>query len=82
MELIVDYNNMAVGLTMLNAEKYANAKESADKNVEEASETAKNKAANNAEETKKQNEMLHGFQSEPQKHAINGILSFPDASMQ
>ena len=36
MELIVDYNNMAVGLTMFNAEKDANAKYSAAKKVEEA----------------------------------------------
>ena len=41
----------------------------------------KNKSANNAEETNKQNEMLPGFQEELQKHAINGILSFPDARM-
>ena len=41
MELIMDYNDMSVGLEMLNAEKDANAKESADKKVEEAAETAK-----------------------------------------
>ena len=48
MELIVDYNNMAVGLEMLNAEKYVNAKELAANKVEEAAEMAKNKAAKNA----------------------------------
>ena len=42
----------------------------------------KNKAANNVEETKKHNEMLPGFQAELQKHAIDGILSLPDAWMQ
>ena len=41
----------------------------------------KNKAANNAEETNKQNEILPGFQAEPQKHAIDGIISFLDAQM-
>ena len=35
-ELIVDYNNMAVGLAMLNAEKDVNSKGSAAKKVEEA----------------------------------------------
>ena len=60
-ELIVDYNYMAVGLTMLNAEKDANAKELADKKAEEAENMAKNKAAKNSEETNKQNEMLPGF---------------------
>ena len=78
MELIVDYNDMAVGLAMLNAEKDVNAKELAAKKVEEAAEMTKNKSANNAEETNKQNEMLPGFQAELQKHAIDGILSFPD----
>ena len=53
MELIVDYNDMAVGLAMLNAEKDANAKESSDKKVDEATEMAKNKAAKNAEEANK-----------------------------
>ena len=43
---------------------------------------SKNKAAQNAEETNKQNEMFPGFQSELQKHAIDGILSLPDAWMQ
>ena len=81
MELIVDYNDMAVGLAMLNAEKDVNAKELAAKKVEEAAEMTKNKSANNAEETNKQNEMLPGFQAELQKHAIDGILSFPDARM-
>ena len=81
MELIVDYNNMAVGLEMLNAEKDANAKESATKKVEEAADMAKNKASKNAEETNKQNEMLPGFQAELQKHAIDGILSLPDSRM-
>ena len=36
MELIVDYNDMDVGLAMLNTEKYVNAKELAAKKVEEA----------------------------------------------
>ena len=81
MELIVDYNNMAVGLAMLNAENDENAKESEAKKVEEASDMEKNKAANNAEETNKQNEMLPGFQAELQEYAMNGILSFPDARM-
>ena len=35
-ELIVDYNDMAVGLAMLNAEKDVNSKGSAAKKVEEA----------------------------------------------
>ena len=48
MELIVDYNDMAVGLAMLNEEKYLNSKESAAKKVEEAAETAKNKVAKNS----------------------------------
>ena len=42
---------------------------------------SKNKAAQNAEETNKQNEMLPIFQAELQKHAIDGILSFLDARM-
>ena len=42
----------------------------------------KNKAAKNAEETNKQNEMLPGLQPELQKHDIDGILSFPGARMQ
>ena len=41
MELILDYNGMAVGLAMLNAEKDANAKESADKKAKEATYMAK-----------------------------------------
>ena len=53
MELIVDYNYMAVGLAMLNAEKDANSKESAAKKLEEAADMAKNKASKNAEETNK-----------------------------
>ena len=48
MELIADYNDMAVGLAMLNAEKDANVKESAADNVEEAAKMAKNEAAKNA----------------------------------
>ena len=78
MELIVDCNDMAVGLAMLNAEKYVNAKESLSKKVEEAAEMAKNKAAKNAEEANKQNEVIPGFQAEIQKHAIDGIISSPD----
>ena len=81
MELIVDYNDMAVGLAMLNAEKDANAKESEAKEVEEAADMAKNKTAKKEEETIKQNEMLPGFQSKLQKHAIDGILSFLDDRM-
>ena len=53
MELILGYNDMAVGLAMLNAEKDANTKESAAKRVEEATNMTKNKAAKNAEETNK-----------------------------
>ena len=41
MELIVDYKNMALGLEIFNAEKYANAKESAAKKVEEAADMGK-----------------------------------------
>ena len=63
MELIVYYNNMAVGLVILNAEKDVNAKESVDKKVEEAAEMAKNKASKNSEETNKHNEMIPRFQS-------------------
>ena len=48
MEIIVDYNDMSVGLEMLNVEKDANAEESAAKKAREAAEMAKNKAANNA----------------------------------
>ena len=81
MELIVDCNDMAVGLAMLNAEKYVNAKESLSKKVEEAAEMAKNKAAKNAEEANKQNEVIPGFQAEIQKHAIDGIISSPDDQM-
>ena len=53
MELIVNYNDMAVGLATLNAEKDVNAKDYSAKKVEEAAEMAKNKSANNAEETNK-----------------------------
>ena len=81
MELIVDYNDMAVELAMLDVEKDENSKESTSKKVEEAGGMAKNKAAKNAEETNKQNEMLPGFQAELQKQAINIILSLPDAHM-
>ena len=81
MELIVDYNDMAVGLEILNADKYVNAKELAAKKVEEAAEMAKNKSAKNAERTNKQNEMLPMFQAELQKHAIDGILGLLDARM-
>ena len=63
MELIVDYNDMAVGLATLNAEKDVNAKDLSAKKVEEAAEMAKNKSAKNAEETNKQNGMLPGFQA-------------------
>ena len=76
MELIVNYNDMTVGLAMSNAEKYVNTKELEAKKVEEAAEMAKNKAAKNIEEKNKQNEILPGFQAEPQKHAIDGIISF------
>ena len=79
MKLIVDYKDMDVGLEMLNAEKDANAKESAATKVEEAAEMAKNKVAKNTEETNKQNEMLPRFHAEHQKHAIYGIISFTDA---
>ena len=82
MELIVDYNDMFVGLEMSNAEKYVNAKELAAKKVEEAEEMAKNKAAKNTEETNKYNEMLPELQAELQKHVIDGILNFPGARMQ
>ena len=37
-ELIVDYNDMAVGLVILNTEKYSNVKELEDKNMEEAAD--------------------------------------------
>ena len=81
MELIVDYNDMAVGLEMLNAKKDVNANLSASKKMEQTIEMAKNKSAKNSEETNKQNKMLPGFQVELQKHAIDVILSFPDAWM-
>ena len=81
MELIVDYNDMAVELAMMNVERDENAKESAAKKVEEAGGMEKNKSAKNTEEYNKQNEILPGFQAELQKHAIDGILSFPDARM-
>ena len=41
MELIVSYNDMTVGLAMLNEEKDTNAKESAAKKVEESTEMEK-----------------------------------------
>ena len=66
---------------MLNAEKYVNTKEQTDKKVKEAAEIAKNKSANDAEKTNKQNEILPKFQAELQKHATDGILSLPDAQM-
>ena len=81
MELIVDYNDMAVGLAMLNADKDANVKDLAANKMEETTEMKKNKAAKNAEETNKKNEMLTGLQPELQKHSIDGIISFPDARM-
>ena len=62
MELLVDYNDLALGLAMLNTEKYANTKESAAKKVGEAANTAKNESAKISKETDKQNEMLPGFQ--------------------
>ena len=81
MEFSVYYNEMAVGLEMVNADKDVNAKESESKKLDEAAKMEKNKPAKNAEETNKQNEMLPGFQAEPQKHAIVGIIIFPDARM-
>ena len=70
LELIQGYNDMAVGLAMLNAEKDVNAKESAAKKVEEAAEKVKN-AAKNVEEHNRRSELLPGFQSELKKHTIN-----------
>ena len=61
MELIVDYNDMAVGLAMLNAKKDVNANLSASKKMEETIEMAKNKATKNAEETNKQIKYFLGF---------------------
>ena len=63
MELILDYNDMSVGLAMLNAEKETNAKESEAKKVEETVEMAKNKAAKNSEKNNQQNKLLPWFQA-------------------
>ena len=63
MELIVDYNNMAVWLTMMNAKKDVNDNELAAKKVEKATEMKNNKAAKNEEETNRQNEMISGLQA-------------------
>ena len=81
MKLIVDYNDMDVGLAMLNSQKDANAKESEAKKVKEAADMAKTKASKNSEETNKQNEMIPGFQEELERHPIYGILSFLDSQM-
>ena len=52
MELIADYNDMDVGLALLNAEKDVNTKELAAKKLEEAADMAKNKSAKNSEKNK------------------------------
>ena len=60
-EKIKNYNNMAVGLEMMNADKDAKTKDSAANRVEEAARTAQIKEEKEADESNKQNELLAGF---------------------
>ena len=53
MENIQDYNDMAVGLAKMNAEKDAKTKDSAEKRVEDAARKAPRKEENEADEPNK-----------------------------
>ena len=81
LKLIQDYNDMTVGLEMLNVEKDVNAKESQAKKVEEAAKKENKNAAKNVEEHNIHSELLPGFQLELKKNTINEILSLPDIRM-
>ena len=60
--MVQDYNDLAVSIGMLNAEKDTKAKETAKKKVEEAAEKAKKKTDKAVEENTKRSELMQGFQ--------------------
>ena len=77
-EKIQNYNNMALGLEMMNADKDSKTKDSAAKRVQEAARTAQRKEEKEADEANKQNELLAGFENDLKK-GTNGIILFSDA---
>lgn len=72
---------MAVGLSMLNTEKDAKAKEATSEKIEEAASSLRKKAENEAEACSKRNEFLPGFEGELKKNDVDGIFSMLNAWM-
>lgn len=81
LELIEDYNDVAVSLEMYNAEKEVMAEASKKKKSNEAAEKAKNKADKESKEAQKQNELLPGFQQEIREKDASEILKMSDKRM-
>ena len=81
LEMVQDYNNLAVSIGMLNAEKDTKAKETAKKKLEEAAEKAKKKTDKAVEENTKRNKLMQGFQQELKQKDISDILALADARL-
>ena len=81
LENIQDYNDMAVWLEMMNAEKEAKTKDSAENRVEEAARTAQRKEEKEANEANTRNELLAGFEDEIKQKGTDGILLLSNARM-
>ena len=75
------YNDMSVGLAMLNAEKDVKTKETVAKEVLEATDKARKKTKKETEEFSKWNELLSEFKGELKNNDINKILNLSDALM-
>ena len=58
LEQITDYNDLAVGISMINAERDKKSMENATKKKEEAAAKKKNKAAKDVEEATKRKDLL------------------------
>ena len=81
LEMVQYYNNLAVSIGMLNAEKDTKAKETAKKKVEEVAEKAKKKTDKAVEENTKRSELMQGFQQELKQKDISDILALADARL-
>ena len=80
--MVQDYNEPAVSIVMLNAEKEAKSKAVVKQKVDEAKLKSKKKAGKEVDDVNKRNELLPGFEQELQHRDAKRILTLPDNRIQ
>ena len=81
LERIAEYNDLVVGISMINSEKGKKVMENTTKNWDEAATKKKKKVAKYIDEATKRKELIGGFEAELRHKNMAGILGLQNSGM-